>query len=63
MTSDGGTFALYASGMTGAVEYAVPATKSGLTRAEEGDGPQGSEANGDELMTSEVGHLWPANGV
>ncbi|MCF7954803.1 MAG: hypothetical protein K9M75_03275, partial [Phycisphaerae bacterium] len=30
-----------------------------LTRAEAADGPRGSEAAGDELMTSEVGHLWP----
>jgi len=33
--------------------------KTDLTRAEVADGPQGSEATGDELMTREVGHLWP----
>ena len=49
--------------MTGAVRCAVPATKNDLTRAEAADGPQGSEAAGDELMTREVGPLGRANGA
>jgi hypothetical protein len=34
-------------------DLAVDATKNDLTRAKRADGPQGTEANGDELMASE----------
>ena len=37
----------------------MPATKIDLTRAKAADGPQGSEAAGDELMTSEIGPSGP----
>ena len=42
-----------ANGMTGAVRCVESATKNDLTRAKAADGPQGSEAARDELMTSE----------
>jgi hypothetical protein len=54
MTSDGGRFACcIANGMTGAVRCVMTTAKTDLTRAEAAEGPQGSEATGDELMTSE----------
>ena len=48
--------------MTGAVRCVVTTAKADLTRAKAAEGPQGSEAAVDELMTSEPWSIATANG-